>query len=52
MCGAMLCGVVYGKTKNVLHAVLGEIIGTGLLGGLLAYPIAVSFMGMDAGTVA
>ena len=52
MCGAVLCGLVYGKTKKLGLAVLGEIIGTGLIGGLLAYPVAVAFMGVDAGAVA
>lgn len=52
MCGALLCGLVYAKTKRVLPTVLGEIIGTGLIGGLLAYPVAVAFMGVDAGAVA
>ena len=52
MCGALLCGLAYQKTKKTVLAVLGEIIGTGVIGGLLAYPIAVAFMGVDAGAVA
>ena len=52
MCGALLCGLVYGKSGKLLAAVLGEIVGTGLIGGLLAYPVAVAFMGVDAGAVA
>ena len=52
MCGALLCGLVYRKFKKVLPAVLGEIIGTGFIGGLLAYPVAIAFMGVEAGSVA
>ena len=52
MCGALLCGIAYGKTGKTFFAVAGEIIGTGVIGGLLAYPVAVAFMGADAGSVA
>lgn len=52
MCGAVLCGIVYSKAHKLSLAVLGEIVGTGLIGGLLAYPVAVAFMGVDAGAVA
>jgi energy coupling factor transporter S component ThiW len=37
--GAFLAGFLYQKTKNKLVAVLGEVVGTGLLGALAAYPI-------------
>ena len=52
MCGALICGWVYRKMKKLLTAVIGEVIGTGVVGGLLAYPIAVMFMGVDAAVVA
>ena len=52
MCGALLCGLLWRKTGRLPAAVLGEIIGTGLIGGLLAYPVAVAFMGVNAGAVA
>lgn len=52
MCGAVLCGMSFRKTNKILPAVLGEVIGTGVIGGLLAYPVAVAFMGIDAGRVA
>lgn len=52
MCGALICGLVYRKTKQLLPTVIGEVIGTGVVGGLLAYPIAVTFMGADAASVA
>lgn len=52
MCGALLCGLVSSRTQKTSLCVLGEIVGTGIIGGLLAYPVAVAFMGVDAGVVA
>lgn len=52
MCGALVCALVYAKTRSVLATVAGEVIGTGVIGGLLAYPVAVLFMGVNAGSVA
>ena len=52
MCGALISALVYKKMKKVVPTLVGEIIGTGIIGGLLAYPIAVAFMGVSAGTVA
>ena len=52
MCGALLCGLIYSKSKKLLPTLLAEVIGTGVIGGLLAYPIAVAFMGVVAGNVA
>ena len=40
MIGAALSGVLYKKTNSIWGAVIGEIVGTGLLGGLIAYPVA------------
>ena len=51
MCGALLCGLVFWKTKNLYATLFGEMFGTGILGGLLAYPIAVAFMGQTPGAV-
>ena len=31
---------------------IGEVFGTGILGGLCAYPIAILFMGKNAGDIA
>lgn len=45
MVGAVLGGLLYKKFKKIHFAVIGEIIGTGLLGALIAYPFAVLFMG-------
>ena len=36
MFGALLCGLVYHKTKNLLATVAGEVFGTSVLGGLCA----------------
>ena len=52
MFGALLCGVVYWKSKNLLLTLLGEVFGTAILGGLCAYPLAVLVMGVSAGEVA
>ena len=52
MFGAFLSGVVYARTKNILLTVIAEAFGTGIIGGLAAYPIAILFMGKVAGDVA
>lgn len=45
MCGALLCGLVWQCSRKLLPTLAGEVIGTGIIGGLLAYPIAIAFMG-------
>ena len=35
MFGALLCGLVYAKTKNLIATLVGEVFGTSILGGLL-----------------
>ena len=52
MCGALLCGVVYHKCAKVIPTAVAEILGTGVIGGLLAYPIAIAFMCVSAAKVA
>ncbi len=52
MFGALLCGIVYRKTKNLPLTLVGEVFGTAILGGLCAYPIAILFMGKSAGEIA
>ncbi len=52
MLGAIVCGLVYSKTKNVLATLIGEVFGTAILGGLCAYPIAIFFMGQSAAGLA
>ncbi|MBQ1372575.1 MAG: energy coupling factor transporter S component ThiW [Oscillospiraceae bacterium] len=52
MFGALLCGVAYRYTKSILVAVVAEVFGTAVLGGLCAYPIAIFFMGQSAAETA
>jgi energy coupling factor transporter S component ThiW len=47
MIGAFLAGIMYLKFGKKLYAVGGEIFGTGILGGLLAFPIAKLLLGKD-----
>ena len=43
MFGALLCGLVYHKTKNILATMVGEVC---------AYPVAIFLMGKSAGDIA
>ena len=52
MCGALLCGLAYRWSKSLSAACGAEVFGTGILGGLLAWPVAVLVMGKAAGDVA
>ena len=52
MFGALVCGVVYAKTKSIPGTLIGEVFGTAILGGLCAYPIAILFMGQSAAGLA
>ena len=52
MIGALLSGLAYKYSKKLWLTVLAEVFGTGILGGLCAYPIAIAFMGKQAGDVA
>ncbi len=52
MCGALLCGLVFWKTRNLPATLVAEVIGTGVIGGLAAYPIAILFMNADAAQLA
>ena len=51
MCGALLCGLVWKYSRKLLPTLIGEVFGTGVIGGLLAYPIAIAFMGVSAASV-
>lgn len=48
MVGAFLCAVLYKKTGSLWLTYLGEIAGTGVLGGMLCYPVATLIMGREA----
>lgn len=37
--GAVLSGLLYKKTDKLIMAVLGEILGTGVIGALVSYPV-------------
>lgn len=52
MFGALLCGLIYWKTKKLSLTLIAEVFGTAILGGLCAYPIAILFMGKGAGDIA
>jgi len=44
MIGAFLCGLVYKFTKKDVLAFCGEVVGTGIIGAIVAYPIATLFL--------
>lgn len=52
MCGALLCGWAYAAFKNLPMTLISEVVGTGIIGGLLAYPVAILVMGKAAGSMA
>ncbi|AGF54616.1 energy coupling factor transporter S component ThiW [Clostridium saccharoperbutylacetonicum] len=45
MVGAFLAGILYKKFRKPSIAVVGEIVGTGILGAVLAYPVAALILG-------
>jgi len=51
MFGAALAGILYSRTKSIWGALAGEIIGTGIIGGLVAYPVAKYFLGSGVGAM-
>ncbi len=51
MVGAFLSGYLYSHTHKLWAAVLGEFVGTSIIGGLLSYPIAALFMGSAKGAL-
>ncbi len=48
MAGALMCGLIFHYTKNYIATYLGEIVGTGVIGGMLAFPVATLVMGREA----
>ncbi|WP_172799192.1 energy coupling factor transporter S component ThiW [Bacillus sp. FJAT-29814] len=48
MVGAFLAAMLFVKFRKVQFAFLGEVIGTGILGSLLSYPIATLILGQEA----
>lgn len=47
MIGAFCCGMLYKYTKKLTFAYLGEVIGTGILGALVAFPVATLILSKD-----
>ncbi|WP_097026821.1 energy coupling factor transporter S component ThiW [Clostridium peptidivorans] len=47
MIGAFLAVLFYRKGKKIIYAFLGEVIGTGVIGALLCYPISKLILGKD-----
>ena len=48
MCGALLAGLLYKYGKKLPFAYAGEVFGTGIIGGMIAYPLAAFVLGNDA----
>ena len=46
--GPVLGGLLYRKTGSIWLTVAGEVIGTGILGALVSYPLMRLFYGLDA----
>ena len=47
MIGALCCGLVYKYSGKLTFTYVAEIIGTGIIGGILAYPVAAFVMGKE-----
>ena len=45
--GSIVCGLVYMGCRKLAPTCAAEAIGTGVLGGLCAYPVAKLLMGME-----
>ena len=46
--GAFLAGLLYRKTHKLWAALVGEVIGTGFISAMVAYPLMKAFYGLDA----
>ena len=47
MIGALCCGIAYKFTKKISITCISEAFGTGILGGIAAYPVAKLMMGLQ-----
>lgn len=52
MVGAYLGGYLYQRYGKLTLAYIGEVVGTGILGGMLCYPVATLIMGKEAAVFA
>ncbi len=50
MVGALCCGLMFRLTRRLSLTCLAEAVGTGILGGIAAYPIAKLLMGIQPET--
>lgn len=51
MLGAALAGILYKRTNHIAGAIIGEVVGTGILGSFVAYPIAKYIIGSQVGAL-
>ncbi|KRK57315.1 ThiW like protein [Lentilactobacillus hilgardii DSM 20176 = ATCC 8290] len=47
MIGAFCVGWLFQKTRNLFVAACGELVGTGIIGAIVAYPVAKWLMGVN-----
>lgn len=47
MVGALLAGILYKYSRKTSLAAIGEVIGTGIIGALIAYPVAAILLGKE-----
>lgn len=45
--GPILGGLIYRKTQNIYLVFIGEVIGTGIIGALVSYPLMRLFYGIN-----
>ena len=48
MIGALLCGLLYKVCPKLPAAYVGEVFGTGILGGMASYPLAALLLNNEA----
>ncbi len=51
MCGAFLSGILFKTFQKMPAAYVGEVFGTGVIGGVLSYPVAAFIMGNSSAGV-
>lgn len=51
MLGAALAGILYKRTNHIAGAIIGEVVGTGILGSFVAYPVAKYIIGSQVGAL-
>lgn len=52
MCGALIAGLLYKYIKKLPAAYIGEVFGTGIIGGMLAFPVAKLILELDVAATA